>query len=573
MTLDKKKNPILQFIGDKAFYKMVFAVAIPILIQNVITNFVNLLDNIMVGKVGTEQMSGVSIANLLLFVFNLAIFGATSGVGIFTAQYYGSKNETGMKHSIRASMYWCLIILVVGIVLFGAAGKAIISFYLADNGTEGDVAATLQYGTDYLTLMVIGLPAFIVSQVYAGTVRSAQKTLPPMVAGLIAVAVNLFLNYVLIYGKFGAPTLGVKGAAIATVVSRYVEMVILVVWCHVSKKLPFFKGVWRSLKVPMEDAKAYVKKGFPVFINEVLWSLSISMIVQCYSVRGLATVAALNIQNTMNNLFSAGYITMGAVTGIIVGNILGAGKIDEAKDTSKKLMAFSTVFCTLLAGLYIGLAFVFPEIYNTSDEVRHIATMLMIVAACFVPVEAIVNAAYFTIRAGGRTFITFLFDSFFAWVIPVPAALLMSRLTNMDVIYMYLVVQALEIIKVVIGFIILRSGIWCKKFVTDGTLRVDDIGTVSENAVGLATSGLATSGLTTDGMTTGNASSSADYATTGATNDNHTQGGEASSPDAWLIEDEPKAADDSWLVKEDEPTTVVEPESDFLDEQSTKGLL
>ena len=210
-----------KFIGDKAFYKMVFSVAVPILVQNAVTNFVNLLDNIMVGSVGTEQMSGVSIANILLFVFNLAVFGATSGVGIFTAQYFGSKNEQGMKHSIRFSMYWGIVIFIAGLLVFGGAGKALINLYLHENGATGDLNATLEYGTQYLTIMVAGLPAFVVSQVYAGTVRSAQKTLPPMVSGLIAVVVNLFLNYVLIYGKLGAPALGVEGAAIATVTSRY----------------------------------------------------------------------------------------------------------------------------------------------------------------------------------------------------------------------------------------------------------------------------------------------------------------------------------------------------------------
>ena len=521
MELTKKQNPLSKLIGDKAFYKMVFAVAVPILVQNVITNFVNLLDNIMVGKVGTEQMSGVSIANILLFVFNLAIFGATSGVGIFTAQYYGSKNETGMKHSIRFSMYWGLVILAVGIILFGAAGKALINFYLTDNGTEGDIGATLGYGVSYLSLMTIGLPAFVISQVYAGTVRSTQKTLPPMVAGLCAVVVNLALNYILIYGKLGAPALGVKGAA---VVSRYVEMIILLVWCHVDKKrLPYFKGVWRSLKVPVQDGKAYLRRGFPVFINEVLWSIGISMIVQCYSVRGLATVAALNIQNTMNNLFAASYITMGAVTGIIIGNILGAGDIEKAKDSSRKLMAFSTFFCTVLAGLYAGLAFVFPDIYNTTDEVKHIATSVMVAAACFAPVEAIVNAAYFTIRAGGRTFITFLFDSFFTWVIPVPVAFMLSRLTDLPVLWMYVIIQSLEIIKVIIGFIILKSGIWCKKFVSDGALHIDDIAIAEQPNL---------------------------------------------QEEASMHEDDIPQAPEAWLVEnlENEPTTVVEPESDFLDD-------
>ena len=472
-----KTKFLSKLIGDKSFYRMVFAVAVPILIQNVITNFVSLLDNIMVGRIGTEEMSGVSIANILFFVFNLAVFGATSGVGIFTAQYYGSNNETGLKRSIRFSMYWGLVILVAGMVIFGAAGEKLINFYLHDNGSTGDLEATLGFGKEYLSLMAIGLAPFVVSQVYAGVVRSTQKTLPPMVAGVCAVAVNLFLNYILIFGKFGAPALGVKGAAIATVTSRYVEAIILVVWCHVSKKLPYFKGVWRTLKVPLADCKDFLRKGTPVFINEVLWSVGISVIAQCYSIRGLETVAALNIQTTMNNLFSAGYITMGAVTGIIVGNILGAGDLDGAKDTSRKLMAFSTAFCTILAGLYIALAFAFPYIYNTTDDVQEIAKYVMIVAACYVPIEAIVNAAYFTIRAGGRTFITFLFDSFFMWVLPVPMAFILSRLTNLNVIWMYLIVQGLEIIKVIIGFIILKSGIWCKKFVKDVEPEEEEIAT------------------------------------------------------------------------------------------------
>ena len=193
------------------------------------------------------------------------------------------------------------------------------------------------------------------------------------------------------------------------------------------------------------------------------------MIAQCYSVRGLVVVAALNIQSTINNLFASGYLTMGVATGIIVGNILGSGDMEKARDSSRKLMAFSATLGVLLTGLYIGLAFVFPSLYNTSDDAKELAKYIMIVAACFVPLESIINCAYFTIRAGGRTLITFLFDSFYTWVIPVPVAIIISRLTNLDIIWMYLTIQCLEIIKMTVGFIILRSGIWCKKFVKDGT--------------------------------------------------------------------------------------------------------
>ena len=221
-----------KFIGDKKFYLMVLGIAVPIMIQNGITNFVSLLDNIMVGQVGTEQMSGVAIVNQLIFVYNLCIFGGLSGAGIFTAQYYGQKDDEGIRHTFRYKIWMAVILTSMAVALFLAAGEPLIQMYLNGSSDGGDLQATLLYGKQYLWIMLLGLPPFMMVQIYASTLRECGETVVPMKAGIAAVFVNLAFNYLLIYGKFGFPRMGVAGAALATVLSRYVEAVIVLCWTH-----------------------------------------------------------------------------------------------------------------------------------------------------------------------------------------------------------------------------------------------------------------------------------------------------------------------------------------------------
>ena len=204
-----------RFIGDRTFYKKVLLIAIPIMIQNGITNFVSLLDNIMIGQIGTEQMSGVAIVNQLIFVYNLCVFGGVSGAGIFTAQFFGQGNYKGVRQTMRFKLYLLTIITALTTIVLMVADDSLINLYLQGEGSRESAFATLKYGKDYLIIMLIGLPAFGLTQTYSSTLRECGQTLLPMKAGIAAVIVNLVLNYILIYGKFGAPVLGVSGAAIA----------------------------------------------------------------------------------------------------------------------------------------------------------------------------------------------------------------------------------------------------------------------------------------------------------------------------------------------------------------------
>ncbi len=240
-----------KYFGDKKFYAMVLAVAMPIMIQNAITNFVGLLDNIMVGRVGELPMSGVAIVNQLLFVFNLCIFGAVSGPGIFTAQFHGARDDEGIRHTFRFKLMICGMIATVGICLFAFASEPLISLYLKGEGTPEDIAATLFYGKEYLKIMLWGLVPFALTNIYSGTLRETGETMVPMTGGIAAVLVNLFFNYVLIFGHFGLPAMGVKGAAVATVISRYVELAIVAGWTHLnSAKKPFIRGAYEPVLLP-----------------------------------------------------------------------------------------------------------------------------------------------------------------------------------------------------------------------------------------------------------------------------------------------------------------------------------
>ena len=457
-----------RFIGDKNFYKMVLTIAVPIIIQNGISNFVNMLDNIMVGQVGTEQMSGVAIVNQLMFIFNLALFGAISGAGIFTAQYVGQKNNEGIRYTVRFKLITVVLISIVGILLFMGFDEPFIRIFLTDNGTGLDLEATLSYARDYLKIMLVGLLPFGLSFAYAGTLREAGETRVPMFASLVAVFTNLILNYIFIFGHFGVPAMGVLGAAVATVISRFVEVGILIIWSHTHEvSAPYMVGLYKSMFIPKELTVKIIKTGMPLFINEFLWSLGMSMLTQCYSTRGMEVIAAFSISNTIVNLFNIVLFTMGNVVSIIIGQILGSGNTDEVVDTDNKLITLA-VLASAVMGLLLWLfAPLFPGFYNTTDDIRAMAVVLMRIAAVFMPVSSYLNAAYFTLRSGGKTVITFLFDSVYLWVLCWPVAFVLSRFTALSIMPLYITVLSLDFVKVVIGHILLKKKIWVHDLVSE----------------------------------------------------------------------------------------------------------
>lgn len=455
-----------KYIGDRAFYRRYLLLALPMIVQNAITNLVSFLDNIMVGQLGTEQMSGVAIVNQLIFVYNLAIFGAASAASIFGAQYYGKGDHKGHMYSFRFKLYATLVITALTILLFLTKGESLISLYLTDTAGNGATKQALQYGLQYLSVMVVGLVPFAVNQSYATNIKETGQTMIPMIASFVAVGTNAVLDFLLIFGIGPFPKLGVMGAALATVIARYIEAFIVIIWAHTHmQKNRYLKGAYVGLGMPKQEFKAILIKGFPLMMNEVLWAAGMTAVTQCYSIRGLNVVAGLNIATTITNLFNIVYIQLGACISIVVGQYLGAGELDEAKDADNKMIAFSVFCCVIMAVIMLIVGGFFPTIYNTSDEIKALATSFIAVSAIIMPLCSFTHASYFTLRSGGKTFVTFLFDSVFTWVVVVPTAFLLAHFTGLGIVSIYFFVQATELIKVIIGYCMVRSNVWLVQMV------------------------------------------------------------------------------------------------------------
>lgn len=455
-----------KLIGTKAFYKKVIMLTIPIMVQNFITNFVNMLDNIMVGRTGETQMTGVAVSNQLIFVFNLCIFGAISAAGIFSAQYYGKGDNKGIANTFRFKILCCTLLTVLGILIFTFGGEFLISFYLKGEATPDAVAQTMAAAKNYLFVMLIGLIPYSIAQCYASTLRETGRPVLPMVAGIAAVIVNLSFNWILIFGKLGFPRLGVVGAAVATVLSRFVELLIVVIATHIAKeKNPFIIGVYKTFKIPLDLVKRITIKGLPLMMNETLWAAGMAMVNQCYSERGLSVVTATNITQTFFNVFGVGFLALGVAVGILMGQTLGSDRRANAMAEAYQSIAFSVFVSAAISAIYFVCALYIPRAYNIDPEVMRLATTLMRINALAMPIDALAHASYFIIRSGGRVIETVLFDCGYEWLFTVPLAFVLSRYTAIGIIGLYAICQFSKIIKSTIGLILVKKGIWVKNIV------------------------------------------------------------------------------------------------------------
>lgn len=451
---------------EKLIYKKTLKIAVPMMIQNGITNAVGLVDNVMVGNLGTNAVTAVSIIGQLFFVFSLAIFGGLSGPGIYAAQYFGQKNIEGFRHTFRIKHWICGICLAAGLCVFIFAAEPLIGLYMRGEGGEVDPVETMRLAKEYLGVMLIGLAPFVITQIYASSLRETGDTFMPMMAGVASVVVDVAFNYLLIFGNFGFPKLGVQGAAIATVIARFVEMaIVLTVAFAKRKKYTFLQGAYKTLLVPRAVTAKVIKKGLPIFFNEFLWSSGIAVMTQTYSTLGLDIVAGLNISNNLCNLLNVVFVAMGNAVGIVIGQMLGASEYEKAQKSSLKLAAFTGVMCILLTAVLVALSGVFPNLYNTSDEIKRLGQWFIVITALYFPVQGYLNALYFTMRSGGKTLVTFLFDSVFTWVVTIPLTLLLCTFSGLPVIGIYAIVQAADIIKVIIGFILVKRGLWISNIV------------------------------------------------------------------------------------------------------------
>jgi putative MATE family efflux protein len=365
-------------------------------------------------------------------------------------------------------MLSALLFGLAAVLLLLFSGDTLVSFYLTVSPTEADIdiVKTAASAREYLMIVLIGLIPFAITQAYASVVKETGQTFVPMVAGMASVIVNAILDWLLIFGIGPFPELGVSGAAIATVIARFIELGIVVIWSHThTAQNKFLVGAYRGLTIPWPVFKQICIKGFPLMLNELFWAAGITMLNQTYSMRGVDVVAAMNITATISNLFNIVFIQLGICISIVVGQYLGAGKFEEAKDASTKMIFFTVACCIGTAIMMLITGRFFPAIYNTQDSIKALASTFIYIQALVMPFCSFSHATYFTLRSGGKTLITFVFDSVFTWMIMVTLAEVLVRFTALDIVTIYFAVTFTELIKNILGYIMLKSGTWVNRIV------------------------------------------------------------------------------------------------------------
>jgi len=448
-----------QFIGNKTFYKTLITVALPLVLQQLITTSVQLVDNVMVGKLGEQAIASVSVVNQLYFIVILVTFGAMGGAGIFSAQYFGSKDYEKLKQTFRFKLIIGFLVALLSFVLFSLFGRTLISLF-----TSNEI--TINGGIDYLNIVKWSAFFWIISVAISNTFRETGITKPLLWISIVAIITNTLLNFILIFGMFGFPELGIIGAAIATLIARVLEFLLTVILLN--KKGNLFKTkIFKVFKIEKKLLSSIVIMAIPLTLNEALWSSGQTMFLHAYSTRGDHALAAMNITGAISQLVFVTFGGIATAVAVMVGNTLGKNELEEAKDNAKKLIAFS-VFIAIFAGfaLFI-LSFFILNIYDVEIATKDIASFNIRVNALFIPIYSFNVALFFILRAGGDTKSTFLMDALYMWILPVPVAIMLAYLTNLEVTLMFLIIQSLEIPKMVFGLSRYKKGYWIKNLAID----------------------------------------------------------------------------------------------------------
>lgn len=451
-----------KLIGSKQFYKNVFFITLPIMLQQILINIVSLADNLMVGQLSEEIISGIYIASKILFVINMAIFGAVEGSSIFFAQYVGSQDEKHIKQCFNFKVYADLLVSLISIIILVFFGTNIARLFVAEN--EAIIAG------NYLKYYSICLIPFAISNILGTSFREIHKSFVPMLGSLLALGVNIGLNYLFIFRL----NLSYFGAVIATIIARFLEMSFILIFTLITKPI-FASNIFKNFKIEKKLFSNILIRSLPLFLNEIFWVGGQTMLIFAYTKVSLIASPALSISQVLFDFFYMAAIALGDGIAVIMGNTLGENNLKEARKQIGYFIFLTIIISVIMSGFLALVGPHFAKIYKVSPEAFDLAINLIYFNAILMPLLSLNTAIFFIIRSGGVTFLVFIFDSIFAWFIQVPISLLLAYKTNLSLPVLFLCVNLLELIKLILGSILLKTNIWLKNLTIDRTKNVEKV--------------------------------------------------------------------------------------------------
>ena len=439
-----------KFFGPKEFEKEALIVAIPMMLQQVITSCVNLVDNVMVGQLGDVALSGVAAANRYYMIANFGMMGLLATASIFLAQFFGAKDEKHMKQSFRY-MFSAVMVLLLPIMILGYFfPTSILSFFTED-------LATIEAGAMYLKNVVISFIPLGISLSISNAYRALGETKIPFAISVVAILTNAGFNYIFMFGAFGLPAFGVVGAAYGTIVARLFEMGLYMVSLMIYK-MPFTFKLHTIFSMDLPLVKRITVKALPLVLNEVMWSAGNATLFKLYATRGSHVLSGYSIASTTADIFFTLFGGMAVATTVMVSHRLGAGKIDEARDNGYYMIGLSVKLAVAFAILMFGSSFVVPHFYSVSMETKELASTFLRIMSMLFWIYMANCQCYFLLRAGGETKKTLLMDSGYMWVLNIPLVAAITYLTGVNIFTLYIVGQCTDLLKLVVSY-----GLVCKE--------------------------------------------------------------------------------------------------------------
>ncbi|RRC94155.1 MATE family efflux transporter [Erysipelotrichaceae bacterium OH741_COT-311] len=443
------KVKLKKFIGDKTFYITVLTVAIPLMLQQLIISSVNLIDNLMVGQLGDYAIGAVGTVNRVYIIILYGINGLVAACSIYIAQYFGAKNKGKMQESFLISLLISFLLVVCFTIVALVYPKEIVMYFTKDE-------QILTYGAQYLKIVIFSFLPNVFSLCIASAIRSIGKTKAPLIISIIAVIVNTILNYILIFGHFGFPSLGVKGAALATVIARFLELIMYVVVVNQEE----FPRVFHFVKITKELLTKILLKAIPLFLNEIIWTFGIATLFKFYSTRGSWATSGYSIALTIADIFFILFSGMAIATTVLVSQKLGANHLEQAKENAYKLVGFG-IFLALVFGIgMFASSYILPYIYNVTEETMSVAVSIVRIMGCFYWIYMATAQFYFILRAGGDMKSALLMDSGFMWLFNIPLIYMIAYYTNINIILMYVMSQMTDVIKLLYSYFLVKKEKW-----------------------------------------------------------------------------------------------------------------
>ncbi|MCK8059806.1 MULTISPECIES: MATE family efflux transporter [unclassified Fusibacter] len=451
---------IKQMFKDKVFISTLLTIGVPVVVQNVISSSLNLLDVVMIGQLGERSISAVGLGNQLFFIFVLLLFGTNSGGAMFVAQFWGKRD----LHSIHKTLGVALTISLIGAVVFSVLAIAFPSQVL---GLFSKDVGVISLGASYMRIVGWSYLFTAVSFSFAISSRSVGDAKLPMVASVASLITNSILNLVLIFGLLGFPALGVVGAAIATVIARLVEFSIIIGRIFTSDH-PLRAKIRDYFDFGRVFAAKILKKSFPVILNEFFWSIGVSLYVAAYARSGTEAYAAVQIAQTVDRIFFVLAFGIGSSAAVMIGNLLGDNKREEAIKYSRYFNMLAVMSGIALGGLLMLTGPLFVKLYNVSDLVRDNAVNIMYVIGFFMTLK-ICNALQIigTLRGGGDTTYSLVMEISSVYLIGVPMAFLSTAVWGLPIYICVALVSLEEVTKAVLGFYRLFSDKWANNIIDD----------------------------------------------------------------------------------------------------------